>query len=147
MLQLWWSKGRRSLLFTLWTKLKLKIKILSKYTNETFMTKMNLQLRVHCKNNSFFIRQPFDRRLHLILLYYISFVLFIVLLFLGTPVFSTSKTDRHDITETFLKVALNTINQPLSFSLIYLLQICKSLYDNQIFNLTYIFYWLRCTLC
>ena len=111
------------------------------------MTKMNLQLHVHCKNNSFFIIQPFNRRLHLILLYYISFVLFIVLLFLGTPVSSTSKTDRHDNTEIFLKVALNTINQPLSFSLIYLLQICKSLYDNQIFNLTYIFYWLRCTLC
>jgi len=30
--------------------------------------------------------------------------------FLGTPVFSTSKTDRHNITGIFLKVALNTIN-------------------------------------
>jgi hypothetical protein len=29
----------------------------------------------------------------------------------GTPVFSTNKTDRHDITEILLKVALNTINQ------------------------------------
>jgi hypothetical protein len=28
-----------------------------------------------------------------------------------TPVFSTNKTDRHDITETLLKVALNTIKQ------------------------------------
>ena len=27
----------------------------------------------------------------------------------GTPVFSTNKTDRHDITEILLKVALNTI--------------------------------------
>jgi hypothetical protein len=27
----------------------------------------------------------------------------------GTPVSSTNKTDRHDITETLLKVALNTI--------------------------------------
>jgi len=27
----------------------------------------------------------------------------------GTPVSSTSKTDRHDITEIVLKVALNTI--------------------------------------
>jgi len=29
---------------------------------------------------------------------------------LGTPVFSTNKTDRHDIAEIFFKVALNTIN-------------------------------------
>jgi hypothetical protein len=27
-------------------------------------------------------------------------------------VFSTNKTDRHDVTEILLKVALNTINQP-----------------------------------
>jgi hypothetical protein len=31
--------------------------------------------------------------------------------FSGIPVSSTNKTDRHDITETLLKVALNTINQ------------------------------------
>jgi hypothetical protein len=30
---------------------------------------------------------------------------------MGTPVSSTNKTDRHDITEILLKVALNTINQ------------------------------------
>ena len=30
----------------------------------------------------------------------------------GTPVSLTNKTDRHDITEILLKVALNTINQP-----------------------------------
>jgi hypothetical protein len=30
---------------------------------------------------------------------------------LGTPVSSTDKTDRHDITEILLKVALNTIIQ------------------------------------
>ena len=29
----------------------------------------------------------------------------------GTPVYSTNKTDRHDITEILLKVALSTINQ------------------------------------
>ena len=29
---------------------------------------------------------------------------------LGTPVSSTQKTDRHDITEILLKVMLNTIN-------------------------------------
>ena len=28
----------------------------------------------------------------------------------GTPVSSTNKTDRHDITEILLKVALSTIN-------------------------------------
>ena len=35
----------------------------------------------------------------------------------GTPVFSTNKTDRYDITEILLKVALNTINQ-LTFQLL-----------------------------
>jgi hypothetical protein len=30
---------------------------------------------------------------------------------LGTPVSSTNKTDRHDIAEILLKMALNTINQ------------------------------------
>jgi len=29
----------------------------------------------------------------------------------STPVSPTNKTDMHDITEVFLKVALNTINQ------------------------------------
>jgi hypothetical protein len=29
----------------------------------------------------------------------------------GTPVSSTNKTDRHDVTEILLKVALNPINQ------------------------------------
>ena len=32
--------------------------------------------------------------------------------FPGTPVSSTNKTDRFDITEILLKVAFNTINQP-----------------------------------
>ena len=32
----------------------------------------------------------------------------------GTPVSSTSKTDRHDKTKIWLKVALDTINQPYS---------------------------------
>jgi hypothetical protein len=31
----------------------------------------------------------------------------------GTPVSSTNKTDRHDITEILLKMALNTINQTI----------------------------------
>jgi hypothetical protein len=32
----------------------------------------------------------------------------------GTPVSSTNKTDRHDITEILLKVALNTLNPSLN---------------------------------
>ena len=36
---------------------------------------------------------------------------------LGTPVSSTNKTDRHDIHEIFLKVALNTITLTLSLYL------------------------------
>ena len=31
--------------------------------------------------------------------------------YLGTPISSTNKTDRHDINEILLKVTLNTINQ------------------------------------
>jgi hypothetical protein len=34
-----------------------------------------------------------------------------LVVFSGTPVSSTNKTDRHDITEILLKVALNSINQ------------------------------------
>jgi hypothetical protein len=34
----------------------------------------------------------------------------------GTPVSSTNKTDRHDIKEILLKVALNTTNKPIYFS-------------------------------
>jgi hypothetical protein len=33
----------------------------------------------------------------------------------GLPVSSTNKTDRHDITELLLKVALNTIKQTSMF--------------------------------
>jgi hypothetical protein len=35
----------------------------------------------------------------------------------GIPVSITNKTDRHDITEVLLKVALNTINQPTNIYL------------------------------
>ena len=35
--------------------------------------------------------------------------------FSGTPISSTNKTDRHDITEILLKVALNTIASILKF--------------------------------
>ena len=43
--------------------------------------------------------------------------------FPGTPVSSTNKTDRHDITEILLKVALNTINQPANHHLLLCLPI------------------------
>jgi hypothetical protein len=36
----------------------------------------------------------------------------------GTLVSSTNKTDRHDITEILLKVALNTINQTKPFPVV-----------------------------
>jgi hypothetical protein len=35
----------------------------------------------------------------------------------GTPVSFTSKTDRHDIAEILLNVALNTISMPISQSI------------------------------
>jgi hypothetical protein len=37
--------------------------------------------------------------------------------FAGTPLSSTNKTDRHDIAEILLKVALNTINLTKQFAL------------------------------
>jgi len=56
---------------------------------------------------------------------------------LGTPVSSTNKTARHDVTEILLKVALNTINQPnqptlpisplLEMIYYFLVSTCKSL--------------------
>ena len=39
----------------------------------------------------------------------------------GTPFSSTYKTDRHDITEIVLKVALNTINLNLDIVVVLLL--------------------------
>jgi hypothetical protein len=40
----------------------------------------------------------------------------------GTPVSSTNQTDRHDITEILLKVVLNTINQPCTTELLFIIQ-------------------------
>ena len=37
----------------------------------------------------------------------------------GTPVSSTNKTDRHDITEILLKVALKTMTKTIKFNLMY----------------------------
>jgi hypothetical protein len=44
----------------------------------------------------------------------------------GTPVFSTNETDRHDIAEILLKVALNTISLNLQHFKIFLLIILKA---------------------
>jgi len=49
--------------------------------------------------------------------------------FPGTPVSSTKKTDRHDITEILLKVALNTITLPLNYYFICYLS-SKSVYGS-----------------
>ena len=43
---------------------------------------------------------------------------------LGTPVSSTNKSDRHDITEILLKVALNTLNQTINLLYMYLFLLC-----------------------
>jgi len=37
----------------------------------------------------------------------------------GTPVSSTNKTDRHDITEILLKVVLKTMTKAIKFNLMY----------------------------
>ena len=57
---------------------------------------------------------PVHDEVYLIQHYVIKFVsdLRQVGLFHCTPVFSTNKTDCHEITEILLKVLLNTINQP-----------------------------------
>ena len=44
----------------------------------------------------------------------------------GVPVSSTNKTDRHNITEILLKVALNTINQTIN--------VTNQLYDCTVFR-------------
>jgi hypothetical protein len=44
------------------------------------------------------------------------------------PASSTNKTDRHDITEILLKVALNTINQTIKIRMQYLYKKCRRLY-------------------
>ena len=44
---------------------------------------------------------------------YVSVLLQVGGFFPGTPVFSTNKTDRHDITEILFKVAINTITLTL----------------------------------
>jgi hypothetical protein len=59
----------------------------------------------------------------------------------GTPVSSTNQTDRHDITEILLKVALNTINQPN----INLKKNHRQLHNDRYISNTYIRLWT--TLC
>jgi hypothetical protein len=52
---------------------------------------------------------------------------------MGTPVSSTNKIDRHDVTEILLKVALSTINHQYHI-------ICmQNIYDNQFhFNIIFL---------
>ena len=57
-------------------------------------------------------------------------------MFSGTSVSSTKKTDRHDITEILLNVALNTINQnkPLQITMYVLVYFLKKSQDILIMN-------------
>jgi hypothetical protein len=54
--------------------------------------------------------------------YVIKFVSATSVVFSGTPVSSFNKTDRHDVAEILLKVALNTISQTKPTS--YVVTIC-----------------------
>ena len=61
---------------------------------------------------------------------------------LGTPVSSTNKADRHDITEILLKVALNTINSILLLCYMYI--DCHTVYIKDIFDVVcYVYYRIR----
>jgi hypothetical protein len=53
----------------------------------------------------------------------------------GTPLSSTNKTDRHDITEILLKVTLNTITLTLYFTLLSATYETKSI----VFAIIYLF--------
>ena len=57
----------------------------------------------------------------------------------GTLVSSINKTDRHDITEILLKVALSTINQPKSIFLATLFGHEWHIFDNEIRQLVIVF--------
>jgi hypothetical protein len=67
-----------------------KIKCKNLYSKNTFniMYDLNLQVSDHGNKN---------------------------IMYHGNPVFSTDKTDCHDITEILLEVALNTISQPKQY--------------------------------
>ena len=61
----------------------------------------------------------------------------------GPPVYSTNKTDRHDITEILLKVALNTIKKQkklYSFGIQY--EVGKSSFPLTIWNIHWRHEWL-----
>jgi len=60
----------------------------------------------------------------------------------GTPISSTNKTDRHDMTEILLKVALNTINQTKPKGIFISFWIYMGLKLNLIFSLSVIKYYL-----
>ena len=67
---------------------------------------------------------------------------------LGTPVSSTNKTDRHDITEILLKVALNTITLTLALKYEILVKVRWKILTEWCFwswikklKLIFLFYW------
>jgi hypothetical protein len=60
----------------------------------------------------------------------------------GPPFSSTNKTDRHDINEILLKVALNNINQPVSYILFSLKCISYILFSLKC--ISYILFSLKC---
>ena len=54
--------------------------------------------------------------------------------FSGTPVSFTNKTDRHDTTELLLKVALNTITLPITGNPAILMVSVKDQMSNKMYN-------------
>ena len=63
------------------------------------------------------VRIPFRRDIQHYVINFCQWLAAVRWFSLVTPVSSTNKTDCHDITEIFLKVALNTINQILNIHL------------------------------
>jgi hypothetical protein len=53
----------------------------------------------------------------------------------GTPVSSTNKADQYEITDIFLKLALNTITLTLTLKLVHTLIFKNGAYENSISNL------------
>ena len=49
---------------------------------------------------------------------------------MGTPISSTNKTDRHDITEILLKVALNAIKQTNNVLIFHIVLLLKMYYHD-----------------
>jgi hypothetical protein len=56
----------------------------------------------------------------------------------GPPVSSTNKTDRHDITEILLKVALNAINKPTNHIIVKMTHLVNMLQEEETPAVTFI---------